>query len=282
MLAAAGPGPPAGRRGGLGRSRRGGRRRSRRGRVRRRPAAGAAGFGASVGLASAAGAAVGLDCAGRGCRRRRPPSPTRPAGNSSASSTSSMVDSSMLIRSVPLNANQKRSSSSRRRRQRRRRGSPSGESGMSSPTSDSRLAALPALLAPDPTVQPLTAPAVRPRTSWRWPRTSNRIVGSTTMTTPAMTRPQRMRLLNLELGDADLNGAHGRLVRDQQRPEVLIPGSQEAVYRQRAEGRSAERQHDLTREIGTARRRRRPRRRTGRAAVVESSGATGRSRSRSP
>src|SRR5687767_4165425 len=53
------------------------------------------------------------------------------------------------------------------------------------------------------------------------------------------------RLLEAQLREPDLRRAHERLVRDEERPEVLVPGAEERVHRHRAEGRTREREHDL-------------------------------------
>src|SRR5438034_5988381 len=45
------------------------------------------------------------------------------------------------------------------------------------------------------------------------------------------------RFLEAQLRDADLGGAHERLVRDEERPEVLVVGRQEAIDADRGERR---------------------------------------------
>src|SRR3712207_6663515 len=48
---------------------------------------------------------------------------------------------------------------------------------------------------------------------------------------PGHDQAPAQRLLVSELDDPDLHGPHDRLVRDQERPEVHVPGRQEAVHR---------------------------------------------------
>src|SRR2546430_15319328 len=61
------------------------------------------------------------------------------------------------------------------------------------------------------------------------------------------------RFLEPQLRDADLSGAHERLVGDEERPEVLVVRRKEAVDRDRSQGRSRERDDDLAKEAEGAR-----------------------------
>src|SRR5437879_13829209 len=56
------------------------------------------------------------------------------------------------------------------------------------------------------------------------------------------------RFFEPQLRDPDLCRAHERLVRDKERPEVLVVRREEAVDRDGAQGRSRERDHDLAKE----------------------------------
>src|SRR5437867_2406892 len=65
---------------------------------------------------------------------------------------------------------------------------------------------------------------------------------------PPHNEDQAERFFEQQLRDPDLCRAHERLVRDKERPEVLVVRREEAVDRDGAQGRSRERNHDLAKE----------------------------------
>ena len=78
---------------------------------------------------------------------------------------------------------------------------------------------------------PLTAPAVRPRTSCFWKARSRITSGSTAMIAPGEGDVHLVDGEALELLEPDLHGAVLVVLGDEQRPEVLVPRGEEGEHR---------------------------------------------------
>ena len=103
---------------------------------------------------------------------------------------------------------------------------------------------------------PFTAPAVSPRTRWRWNTIRTSAMGRAAMRVPAITRLSSSTLAELRLLRPTWIGADGGLVGDQQGPEVLVPGVEEAEDGQAGDGRTGQRDGHVPHEPDSGRSRR--------------------------
>ena len=92
--------------------------------------------------------------------------------------------------------------------------------------------------------QPFTAPAVSPPMNSRCMARNRIAIGSVMISDAAITAPQSVLNSVGELGDADRQGLHARVLRQHEREDELVPGRHEGVDDDGDDARQRQRQRD--------------------------------------